>query len=1604
MPLPARAAHPQLSELAEKEDERRRRLLSELHRLQREHAETPKGALGPQVRAALTAAETSAATTATTSSSTGTSSSSSSSSTDVDASDVSSSSGSSSSSATSSSGSDALRRRMFVADSLTAQQALLECRLRDLGEALDSARVELASRQSVAAASPSPARPASAPYFPAPAPVSTPARAPSPQPGALAAYQRRRTGADRTPSGRAASVSTARSQSPAPPRGIPLTPGPDTWAALTQGEKRLTPVWEEPEQDGQRRADSPPKPAPAPAPASEPAPAPAPAFEEDRREVQMLRKVLIAGVAAAERDRQRLQKATEDAMRGGRDAALADMSAQCAELRRVCDDLRERSAAPERVVPPRADAEAQTESALEIRPQVRPEVRAEARAEQDRERERLSEELHRRQREIERLSRRLSEEEAAHHAERARLHGEWAAERQALRHDRSSAAEMAERNRAALEKERSDHAARVAEAAAQQAGGSAAVESALEELRRVRDDVGSSRQEAQREAEAARADAKTARDSEQASRAEAAELRAEVAAEREGRRQAEGAEQVQRRSREAVEAALAEVEKSLSDARAGERQHELAEAELRAEVAEARRALETQLHEAEKAAARAEEARALAAAAAAESVADQESARVRAEDAIRREEERKREEAVDAARKAEREQHGAAAAEAKSAADEVCRGIREDAEKARAEADRRAAAERESLCRALHDQRAAELAALRSELEAGSGAALAKAREDSEQRLREALREARAEAEAELARGREDAAAAALAAREAALAEAAAEQAAREESEVGRSVAEPSNTCNAPKWQSGESGRPGHSCGPAVTLEMRQVPPTLYNEPAFLKDVNPDFHPAVSRVLGTRVLKVARSEADATSAAVTITVRDAREAARVLSATKPGTAWGVVVGARAEPDPLVARTESLFADVCESYDGKAGDVVDELLSNLRFRPGDVTESQRLRRLGLIAREAAHVAGSSDLAGCLSCRLFTQRPLDVDRDLGWVGVPPSERLGDSADTKARRERYESRHSDWNWAWRRGLDSRNGSLCGAVCAALRDGARGSSSQSVMRHWAKWIGAVMAASGRTADPDVVETVWYGLTCLPEEVVSSHRRMQPGDWLSLPALCSASRNQQQVHAYAQGTPANSVREPSARAPGTVLFRVSQPKSAVLLEPVSQYPSEGEVVCPPLVLHEVTGVCDDRNSPLGHGLHVAITACQPLASHHAFVSRVADDLLAASQRLGAAATAAPRRLADAADEVEALRQHAASAEQARRAAECTLLARPIDGEGSMSGLSLLHLCAAPEDPVEPSVPEEELRAARDAARAEEAAARDKVAWSEGHVRAGLMDVWSMLWPAVVSLQAALDAVPPPQPAPPPPASAPASVQTEAAPAPALPPPPPDAQPPAGPGWREIDEQQERLAQLARKGADEASAAAVLAQHQATAAALALGRDLAASPRQTSPPWQPGRRLQTPRRSRVPEAVLAVSSAVPAPPAPAATCPAPPVESPAPPAPPAAASPGTPTPIAGAVQVVSPVGAQPRLQALQQKLETVQRSLAQQRTAGAVVLHRWEQERASAKENGASADELARYDQLIGTTQRENALCEARAEKLLLRLTAQVIDAREAAR
>ncbi|KAJ9451329.1 hypothetical protein DIPPA_31935 [Diplonema papillatum] len=420
----------------------------------------------------------------------------------------------------------------------------------------------------------------------------------------------------------------------------------------------------------------------------------------------------------------------------------------------------------------------------------------------------------------------------------------------------------------------------------------------------------------------------------------------------------------------------------------------------------------------------------------------------------------------------------------------------------------------------------------------------------------------------------------------------------------------------------------------------------------------------------------------------------AREIAKAVQET--GDGWNVDKADEqageytAVIDDCSAGMREFAARIESWYREKPGDVVDELCDNLRFPPGaDPLNTLAVTSHALVDKDEVVACFGGVLAELLCLRQYTQKPIDIDRDLGWSEVPGTHAAGRLAKA------YEQQHTDWDWEQ---PGKRNGSIFGPVCAALRDqgpgGGRAAWSETVVRKWVKWLCTVSASACQPCEETGMVFRGLGGGKLDAQVVELHRKLGKGTVVGWPALSSTSLDEEASKDYMRGTAVNSTAKPSKAKPGTILFRIKGNRWGKELTALSQYPQEREILWGLFNLLEVEALSVDAGNRLangkaeGMGLVLDVSARGPVSVSPGFYKSVRHDVAIASRRLRAALSTQEQGAASAspaaADETARLRTELAALRDRFAAANHEL--RSIHGASRSERTEILSKCLSVVD------------------------------------------------------------------------------------------------------------------------------------------------------------------------------------------------------------------------------------------------------------------------------------------------------------------------------
>ena len=300
--------------------------------------------------------------------------------------------------------------------------------------------------------------------------------------------------------------------------------------------------------------------------------------------------------------------------------------------------------------------------------------------------------------------------------------------------------------------------------------------------------------------------------------------------------------------------------------------------------------------------------------------------------------------------------------------------------------------------------------------------------------------------------------------------------------------------------------------------------------------------------------------------------------------------------------------QAFAARLAEEYRRKEGDVVDELVANIKV-PETVHS-----KLAVVAEAAQHLQTTRgehypghNRIELLVMALYTMAGPDIDALMTYENVP----VYDEEDT-APWEAYTAQYSK----------ERNGAVFSAINWAMRTAAdpkktdtdEGKEAWETCAKWVKYI-ALLVSICVQVEREQGATLARGLAGLPTEIVDAHRALYAQELVSWPSASSCAFDREVSESYIRGDAANAVK----RAGGSILFLLRDARWGVSLQSISKYPKEAEMLLPPFAKFTVDSHGADPTLPDTLLLNMA------MGGHNApadWVRQVANDSEHSSKRL----------------------------------------------------------------------------------------------------------------------------------------------------------------------------------------------------------------------------------------------------------------------------------------------------------------------------------------------------------------------------------------------
>eukprot|EP00754_Rhynchopus_humris_P006072 Rhum_TRINITY_DN12971_c0_g1::Rhum_TRINITY_DN12971_c0_g1_i1::g.55714::m.55714 len=266
--------------------------------------------------------------------------------------------------------------------------------------------------------------------------------------------------------------------------------------------------------------------------------------------------------------------------------------------------------------------------------------------------------------------------------------------------------------------------------------------------------------------------------------------------------------------------------------------------------------------------------------------------------------------------------------------------------------------------------------------------------------------------------------------------------------------------------------------------------------------------------------------------------------------------------------------------IAREWRNKKGSVLTELVANLKSPLKDkvviVAKAGRLLQERVLHEQVGNP--DTPMAGLGKAELFvmslyTMAAPDIDLLMGYTDAP-------SADEQAAWDAYKP---------------RNEAFFRVVNSALR--AAGTATHLRPDEWPfcdirKWVKTIVLLSAVASVPRSAAAgaldLSRGLAGLPGHIVRDHAGLRRGDNLIWTAPSSCALDPSVSRSYIKGEAANAVKTSG----GTLLFELRS-SCGLMLQTVSKYPREAEVLLPPLSCLRISGLWDE---PVGDEAAAATT------------------------------------------------------------------------------------------------------------------------------------------------------------------------------------------------------------------------------------------------------------------------------------------------------------------------------------------------------------------------------------------------------------------------
>ena len=276
--------------------------------------------------------------------------------------------------------------------------------------------------------------------------------------------------------------------------------------------------------------------------------------------------------------------------------------------------------------------------------------------------------------------------------------------------------------------------------------------------------------------------------------------------------------------------------------------------------------------------------------------------------------------------------------------------------------------------------------------------------------------------------------------------------------------------------------------------------------------------------------------------------------------------------------PSESPTEQSCTNLClklrEEYLSKKGDVIDELISNLRSpHPRGSAEHKReaLQRLSIMGKLMYEKVKSQfpdlHVVDVVMMWLYTAHGTNIDSLMGFT-VPPYPDDNTTPDYNEKNKQWKQYCSDHHTEDHNSENrTRNGAIFGDINWALRqegsNGEKNPKAAMLIRKWCKYTTALMATL--SAKQKTAQRIFRGFGGQSGDAFNHFMKIAPGSTIMWPAFSSCAIDREVAISYIDGTAANS----TITIGKAFIFHIDNATFGMPMSAISAYPAETEHTLP---------------------------------------------------------------------------------------------------------------------------------------------------------------------------------------------------------------------------------------------------------------------------------------------------------------------------------------------------------------------------------------------------------------------------------------------------